>query len=226
MVRTVAIDLLIFSSSPCQDLFVGGIDTSSATLEWAMSELMRNPETMKRAQEEVREAMRGKGKVEERDAEGLSYLKLVIKETLRLHSPAPLLIPRVGREPSQVLGFKIPAGSRVVVNAWALGRDPTYWGDDAECFRPERFQGSPVDFKGANFEYIPFGAGRRMCPGVQFALVGVELLLAHLLFYFDWELPHAMKPGDLDMTENMGGTASRKSELFLLAAPRIRLPDV
>ncbi|XP_065045894.1 alpha-humulene 10-hydroxylase-like [Musa acuminata AAA Group] len=191
-----------------------------------MSELMRNPETMKRAQEEVREAMRGKGKVEERDAEGLSYLKLVIKETLRLHSPAPLLIPRVGRETSQVLGFKIPAGSRVVVNAWALGRDPTYWGDDAECFRPERFQGSPVDFKGANFEYIPFGAGRRMCPGVQFAMVGVELVLAHLLFYFDWELPHAMKPGDLDMTENMGGTASRKSELFLLAAPRIPLPDV
>ncbi|CAD5178630.1 unnamed protein product [Musa acuminata subsp. malaccensis] len=202
-----------------QDIFVGGIDTSSTTLEWAMSELMRNPETMKRAQEEVREAMRGKGKVEERDAEGLSYLKLVIKLTLRLHSPAPLLIPRVGRETSQVLGFKIPAGSRVVVNAWALGRDPTYWGDDAECFRPERFQGSPVDFKGANFEYIPFGAGRRMCPGV-------ELLLAHLLFYFDWELPHAMKPGDLDMTENMGGTASRKSELFLLAAPRIPLPDV
>ncbi|RWW31525.1 hypothetical protein GW17_00003839 [Ensete ventricosum] len=187
---------------------------------------MKDPETMKRAQEEVREAMRGKGKVEERDAEGLSYLKLVIKETLRLHSPAPLLIPRVSRETSQVLGFKIPAGSRVVINAWALGRDPTYWGDDAECFRPERFQGSPVDFKGANFEYIPFGAGRRMCPGVQFGLAGVELVLAQLLFYFDWELPHAMKPGDLDMTEIMGATASRKSELFLLVAPRIPLPDV
>ncbi|RRT54576.1 hypothetical protein B296_00049091 [Ensete ventricosum] len=97
---------------------------------------------------------------------------------------------------------------------------------DAECFRPERFQGSPVDFKGANFEYIPFGAGRRMCPGVQFGLAGVELVLAQLLFYFDWELPHAMKPGDLDMTEIMGATASRKSELFLLVAPRIPLPDV
>ncbi|RZR88871.1 hypothetical protein BHM03_00016520 [Ensete ventricosum] len=97
---------------------------------------------------------------------------------------------------------------------------------DAECFRPERFQGSPVDFKGANFEYIPFGAGRRMCPGVQFGLAGVELVLAQLLFYFDWELPHAMEPGDLDMTEIMGATASRKSELFLLVAPRIPLPDV
>lgn len=203
---------------------MGGTDTTATALEWAMSELMRNPEAMKKAQAEVREAMRGKTELADADAGELSYLKLVVKETLRLHPPLPLLLPRVAKENCEVAGFRVPGGSRVIVNAWALGRDPAYWGEDADRFRPERFEGSAVDLKGTNFEFVPFGAGRRMCPGVQFAMANVELALARLLFYFDWELPAGVRPEELDMEEQPGATASRKTGLCLLATPRIPLP--
>lgn len=206
-------------------MFVGGTDTVSTALEWAMTELIRNPEVMKRAQNELREAVKEGTTLEESDVQGLNYLKLVIKETMRLHIPGPLVAPRVAKETCEVLGFKIPAGTRVIINAWALARDPKYW-EDAESFKPERFDGSSFDFKGAKFEYLPFGAGRRMCPGIQFGMANAELALAQLLFYFDWELPHGMRPEDVDMTENFGSTASRKTDLFLLATPRILLPSI
>ncbi|XP_028786247.1 cytochrome P450 71D8-like [Neltuma alba] len=201
------------------DMFSGGTDTSAAVLEWAMSELMSNPRVMKKAQAEVRNAFRGKKVIHDSDVMQLSYLKLVIKETLRLHPPVPLLIPRECRETCQVNGYEIPVKTQVIINAWALGRDSKYW-YDAERFIPERFQGnSDIDFRGTNFEYIPFGAGRRMCPGISFGLASIELPLASLLCYFDWEFPNRVKPEDLDMTETFATTARRKNNLCLIPTP-------
>ncbi|KAM0951331.1 putative premnaspirodiene oxygenase [Dioscorea sansibarensis] len=200
------------------DMVAAGSETSANTLEWAMTELMRNPLVIKKAQAEVREVLR-QGKditaEEERILREMKYLRMVIKETLRLHPPAPLLLPRECQETCEVLGYMIPAKARVLVNVWAMGRDPQYW-DEAEEFKPERFVGNPIDFKGANFEYLPFGAGRRMCPGVHFGLATVELVLAQLLYNFDWKLPPGIKPCDLDMTETLGATSKRKADLFLL----------
>jgi len=145
----------------------------------------------------------------------LIYLKSLIKETLRLHPSIPLLIPRESMKPCQINGYDIPAKTRVAVNVSAIGRDPKYW-VEAESFKPERFLNSSIDFKGTNFEYIPFGAGRRMCPGIVFGLPNVELPLASLLYHFDWKLPNEMKSEELDMTESFGITAGRKYDLRLV----------
>jgi len=197
-------------------VFAAGSGTSASAMTWTMSELMRNPRVMKKVQAEVREAVGGRGKVTEGDIKELNYLRLVIKEVLRLHPPAPLLIPRECMEKCEIDGYEIPAKTRVVFNAWAMGRDPVYW-DEPEAFRPERFEGSSVDFKGGNYEFIPFGAGRRICPGIAFGLATMELALANLLYYFDWTLPEGM--GELDMTEKFGLGARRKYDLFLCATP-------
>lgn len=143
----------------------------------------------------------------------LKLLKLVIMETLRLHAPTPLLIPRECMEPCSILGYDIPRGALVPVNAWSIGRDPEYW-DDPEEFKPERFEASKVDFRGTSFEFIPFGAGRRICPAIAFAQANMELALASL-YHFDWQLPSGMAPGELDMAEYMGITARRRRDLYL-----------
>ncbi|XP_074581291.1 premnaspirodiene oxygenase-like [Curcuma longa] len=204
------------------DMFVGGTDTTATTLEWVMSELMRNPEVMKKAQMEVREALKGKARVEDGDVEKLSYLKMVIKETLRLRAPVPLLL-RAAKQSCEVMGFKIPEGSRVLINAWAMGRNPEYW-EDAESFWPERFSGSETDYKGTSLEYVPFGSGKRICPGYRFAMATMELTLAQMLLCFDWELPGGMRPEELNMEEIFGSTASRKLALWLIATPRFPPP--
>lgn len=196
------------------DIFAGGSETTSATLQWSMSELMKNPRVMRKAQTEIRDALRGKDKVTEANIKGLNYLHLVIKETLRLHPPVPLLLPRECQSKCELLGYEIPEKTRVVVNAWAIGRDPRYW-EDAEEFKPERFEGNAIDFKGTNFELLPFGAGRRVCPGMLFGLAAVELPLAILLHQFDWELPEGIQAENLDMSESFGATAHRKSDLIL-----------
>ncbi|ONK61300.1 uncharacterized protein A4U43_C08F28270 [Asparagus officinalis] len=202
------------------DMFSGGTLTTSTTLDWTMSELMRHPEVMKKVQSEVRRVLKGKKKIEEEDIKPLYYMKLVIKETLRLHPPLPLLLPRMCTKSCTVLGYKIPEGSRVLFNAWAIGRDSRYW-DDSEQFKPERFDGDSVDYIGSNFDYVPFGGGRRICPGTTFAMATVELVLAFLLFYFDWELPDGMKPEDLDMIESLGMATARKFDLCLIAKPQM-----
>ncbi|KAK2426649.1 cytochrome P450 71D8 [Trifolium repens] len=197
------------------DVFVAGTDTSATTIEWAMSEMMKNPKVREKAQAELRQTFRGKEQISEIDLEELTYLKLVIKETLRLHPPSPLLIPRECTELTNIDGYDIPKKTTVLINAWAIARDPQYW-NDADRFIPERFDGSSIDFKGINFEYIPFGAGRRMCPGMTFGLSSVMLSLAQLLYHFNWELPNQTKPDDLDMIEDFGMTVGRKNELCLI----------
>ncbi|CAA0805792.1 Cytochrome P450 71B37 [Striga hermonthica] len=196
------------------DMFSGGSESSSAIVNWAMAELMRNPRAMAKAQSEIRSSLRGKKNIEESDLTGLTYLKLVIKETLRLHPPAPLLT-RVCRDECKVDGYLIRPKTKVLVNVWSIGRDPEYWADP-EIFEPERFANSSVDFLGNNFEFIPFGLGRRICPGINFGLANVELPLALLLYHFDWRMPNGMDPSDMDMSEKDGMTAPRKDDLFLV----------
>ncbi|KAL1358660.1 cytochrome P450 71D8 [Arachis hypogaea] len=199
------------------DMFAAGTDTSSTVLEWTMMELMRNPSAMKKLQAEIRgrETL-----LREHDVEELVYLKSVIKEALRLHAPVPLLLPRECTEATKVKGYDIPKKAKVIVNAWAIGRDPKHW-DDALSFKPERFHGSCVDFRGSNFEYIPFGAGRRMCPGISFGLSNVEYALAKLLYHFNWQVPKGIKAQDLDVSETFGSVSGIKNNLFLVPTPYI-----
>lgn len=200
-------------------MFVAGSDSTSAVIEWAISEMLRNPRVMTRAQEEVRKVFGGnKGYTGETDLQELKFLKAVIKETLRLHPPFPLLLPRECRETCEIKGYTIPAGSKVIINAWAIGRDPEYRGDEgeAEKFCPERFLDSPIDYKGSNMEFIPFGAGRRMCPGISFGMSSIEITLAHLLYHYDWELPSGTTKEDLEMTEALGSSSRRKTDLILV----------
>ncbi|KAF7003707.1 hypothetical protein CFC21_018997 [Triticum aestivum] len=205
------------------DVFAGGVEAPVTTLLWAMAELMQNPSVMSRAQAEVRGAFMGQMEVTEEGLGQLSYLHCVIKETMRLHTPGPLLLPRECQEQCNILGYDVPKGATVLVNAWAISRDPEYW-DEPEAFVPDRFMGSKIDYKGNDFEFTPFGAGRRICPGMHFGIANIELALASLLFYFDWALPDGILPGDLDMTETMGITARKKEDLWLRATLHVQLP--
>ncbi|KAF6153735.1 hypothetical protein GIB67_000968 [Kingdonia uniflora] len=186
----------------------------------AMSEIIRNPRVMKKVQSEVQQVVNANGKrdVVEADVHELNYLKQVIKEVLRLHPPLPLLIPRECSEKCKINGYEIPVKTNVIVNAWAIGRDPEHW-RNAESFEPERFEDGSIDYKGMNFEYIPFGAGRRICPGILFGVANIELPLAQLLYHFDWELPAGLKPEELDMAESFGASARKKNDLYLIPTP-------
>ncbi|XP_062213979.1 4-hydroxyphenylacetaldehyde oxime monooxygenase-like [Phragmites australis] len=197
------------------DTFLGGIDTSSVTMLWAMSELIRKPRVLKKAQDEVRAVVGDKVRVEPGDVPKLTYLKMVVKETLRLHPPATLLLPRETMRHIKICGYDVPAKTRIFVNAWAIGRDPASW-TDAEEFNPDRFEASDVDYNGAHFELVPFGAGRRICPGLAMGETNVQFTLANLLYCFDWALPEGMAAEDVSMEEAGGLTFHRKTPLVLV----------
>ncbi|KAG9446295.1 hypothetical protein H6P81_012423 [Aristolochia fimbriata] len=201
------------------DMFVAGTDTASATLEWTMTELARHPGVMCKAQEEVRrvvaEANGGVG-VGEDDLQNLPYMKAVIKETFRLRPPVPLLVPRESIEECTIDGQRVPLGSRVIINTYAMGRDGTVW-EDPLSYRPERFLGSDIDVKGqVDFELLPFGGGRRGCPGYNFGLATVEIALASLLYHFDWELPEGVAAEEVDMSVIFGLATRKKVPLVLV----------
>ena len=182
-------------------MFAAGTDTTSTAMEWAMAEVITHPDSMRKLQDELRAAVGGSGHVITEDhIDKLHYLKAVVKETLRLHPPIPLLVPREPQDDAEILGHHVPAGTRVVINAWAIGRDPKYW-EAPEEFRPERFEDSTVDFTGSSYEFLPFGAGRRICPAINFALPVLEIAVASLVRHFDWEIPAEAR---LDMNEAPG----------------------
>jgi cytochrome P450 len=183
-----------------------------------MSELMKNPSVMEKAQKEVRQVFNNFENVDETIVDNLNFMKLVIKESLRLHPPGTF-IPRACSKTCQVNGYTIEAKTKVMVNAWAIGRDPKYW-TEPEKFYPERFLHSSVDYKGANFELVPFGAGRRMCPGMLFGMATVEFTLAQLLYHFDWKLADGVTPEALDMQEIFASTMRRKHDLIVVPIPR------
>ena len=200
-------------------MFVGGTETTSSAAEWIISELMRNPDVMAKAQAEVRRVF---DKVSPQDHEAkideLHYTKMVIKESMRLNPVVPLLVPHFCRETCEVGGYQVTKGTRVLINAWAMARSPEYW-VDAEKFRPERFEDGMLDFKGSRLEYLPFGAGRRRCPGDTFGLAVLELIVARLLYYIDWSLPAGMQPDDIDMEMIVAATTRRKNPLQLVVSP-------
>ncbi|KAG0546737.1 hypothetical protein BDA96_01G019500 [Sorghum bicolor] len=206
------------------DTFLAGIDTVAVTLLWAMSEMMRNPQVLRKAQDEVRAAAAGVGgngnkpRVEHDDVARLTYLKMVVKETLRLHPPSTLM-PRETIREVRVCGYDVPAKTRVFVNLWAIGRDPASWAA-AEEFDPERFEGSDIDYTGAHFELLPFGAGRRICPGLAMGEANMIFALANLLYCFDWALPEGMASEDVSMEE--AGVLTFKPKTPLLVVPTRR----
>lgn len=185
---------------------------------WAIAEMLKSPIVMEKAQAEVRRVFDGKWDINETGIHELKYLNSVVKETLRLHPSVPLLLPRECRERCVINGYEIPENTKVIINAWAIAQDPDHWFEPNKFF-PERFLDSSIDFKGTDFKYIPFGAGRRICPGILFAIPNVELPLANLLYHFDWKLPDGMKHEDLDMTEEFGLTIRRKEDLNLIPIP-------
>ncbi|CAI0437469.1 unnamed protein product [Linum tenue] len=200
------------------DVFIAGSDTSATIMDWAMSEMIKNPRILQQAQIEVRRVFKLKGDVDVTQLHELYYLQSVIKETLRLHPPGPLLIPRECGEDCEINGFQVKAKEKVIVNIWAISRDPKYWNDPEE-FRPEKFINNPIDFKGSNFEFLTFGSGRRICPGVAFSMANIELSLAKFLYHFDWELPSDVKIENLDMTELYGFAVRKKHNLKVIPIP-------
>ncbi|KAK4264410.1 hypothetical protein QN277_025589 [Acacia crassicarpa] len=196
------------------DMFVGGSDTTSTTLEWAFAEIIKNPRIMKKAQVEARRVVGNKSKVEEDDVRQMKYLECVVKETLRLHPPLALSLPRETRSSVSLGGYYIPPKTTVLVNLWGIQRDPEFW-ERPEEFVPERFENNQVDFKGQNFEFIPFGFGRRGCPGISFGLASLEYVLANLLYWFDWKLPAQ----GIGMSDSYGLSVTKKVPIYVQPMP-------
>ncbi|XP_010515146.1 PREDICTED: cytochrome P450 71A26-like [Camelina sativa] len=200
------------------DIFVGGTDTSYALMEWVMTELLHHPECLIRLQEEVRMICKGKPRVSEEDSQEMKYLKAVIKETMRLHPPLPLMVPHESTLDVKLRGYHIPAGTEVMINAWAIGREAATWGPEAEEFRPERHLDSSIDFRGQGFELIPFGSGRRICPAISFAVVLNEEVLANLVHQFDWRLPVESTEVRTGVVESTGIAVRRMFPLYAIAS--------
>ncbi|KAL9998710.1 putative cytochrome P450 [Helianthus debilis subsp. tardiflorus] len=171
---------------------------------------------MKKLQQEAHTVGQGREMITEDDLDNMPYLKAVLKEALRLHVPAPLLVPRESTKDVKLLGYDIPSGSQVMINAWAIARDPLIW-EEPEEFRPERFLNNKMDYKGLDFEFVPFGAGRRGCPGINFAMIINEIVLANLVYKFEFSL---LGNEPIDMTESDGLTVHRKFPILVKATPR------
>ncbi|KAH6798591.1 hypothetical protein C2S51_035075 [Perilla frutescens var. frutescens] len=197
------------------DIFIAGTDTSSSAIVWTMTALIKAPNVMKKLQEEIRNSIGEKGKVDEDDLPKLPYLRAVISEVLRLYPVAPLLVPRETMERCIVDGYEIQPKTVVYVSAWAVGRDPEYW-ENPNDFVPERFLNSNIDIRGQDFGVIPFGSGRRICPGMPMGLANVELGVANLLYSFDWELPNGIRAEDVDTDPAPGIAVQEKNPLLLL----------
>ncbi|RCV11402.1 hypothetical protein SETIT_2G182800v2 [Setaria italica] len=212
-----------------KDMIVAATETAAVALEWAMAELAGNPRVMAKVQDEIArvvagDAMHEQPTITEAELNRMVYLRAVVKQVFRLHPPLPLLLPRESMSPAAVKGgrYVIPAKTTLLVNAWAIGRDPAVW-DAPEEFRPERFLAvggvqaqQAVHLRGTDCQLLPFGAGRRVCPGINFALPVMELALASLLRHFDWELHGGARPADLDMVEAPGLSTPPRVPLVLV----------
>ncbi|KAK9944740.1 hypothetical protein M0R45_010292 [Rubus argutus] len=200
-------------------LILGGADTTSISLTWTLSLLLNNRHTLKLAQDELDQRVGRHRWVEDTDLKNLVYLQAIVKETLRLYPPAPLSVPHEAMEDCKVGGFHIPKGTHLFVNLWKLHRDPSVW-SDPEVFSPERFLTSQagVEASGQHFEFIPFGSGRRVCPGITFAFQVIHLTLARLIQGFELGTPMDKA---VDMTEGLGITLPRASSLEVILTPRL-----
>ncbi|KAK9117354.1 hypothetical protein Sjap_016301 [Stephania japonica] len=206
------------------DVLIAGIETTATTIEWGMAELLKNRTAMKKAQDEVRRVVGINRKINEEGIKQMDYLMCVIKETLRLHPVVPTLLPRQSYASTNVGGYEIPSRTWLLINVWAIQRDPELWTQPEE-FIPERFIGKSIDFKGQDFEFIPFGCGRRICLGMSLGVATVEYAMANLLYWFDWELPCndiASKDGEVDMREDYGLSLRKKTPVHVV--PTLHFP--
>ncbi|VFQ68844.1 unnamed protein product [Cuscuta campestris] len=202
------------------DMITAGMDTTTISAEWAMAELVKNPRVQQKAQEELDRVLGHDRIMTESDFSNLPYLQCVAKEALRLHPPTPLMLPHKASAHVKLGGYDVPKGSIVHVNVWAVARDPSVWRDPHE-FRPERFLEEDVDMKGHDYRLLPFGAGRRVCPGAQLAINLVTSMLGHLLHHFTWSPPRGVKAEEIDMTESPGMVTYMKTPLQAVATPRL-----
>ncbi|KAI3761929.1 hypothetical protein L1987_52352 [Smallanthus sonchifolius] len=207
----------------CMTLIVSSADTTSVMLTWALSLLLNNRDTLRKAQEEIDKHVGKDRQVNESDLINLVYFEAVVKESLRLYPAAFLGGPRAFSEDCTIAGYHVPKGTWLLVNMWKLHRDPNIWSDPCE-FKPERFltpNHKDVDVKGADFELIPFGAGRRSCPGIRLALQMLNIVLATLLQNFEMSIPN---DAPVDMTVSVGMTNAKASPLEVLVSPRFKWP--
>ncbi|KAL5976443.1 hypothetical protein ACLOJK_020775 [Asimina triloba] len=205
------------------ELFMAATDTTTSSIEWAMAELLRSPGSLRKVQEELDQVVGQSRTIEEKHIGQLPYLTAVIKETLRLHPPLPFLVPRRAVKDTEFMGYSIVKDTQVFVHAWAIGRDPACY-DDPSSFKPERFLNADVDYRGHHFQLIPFGAGRRMCPGMPLADRTLPLLLGSLLHSFDWALDGNVATEMIDMTERMGITLRMAKPLNVI--PKLRMRSI
>nr|ACL52611.1 unknown [Zea mays] len=209
------------------DMVVGGTETTSNTVEWAMAELMQKPELLAKVRQELDAVVGRDAVVEESHLPQLPYLHAVVKETLRLHPALPLMVPHCPSADATVGGYRVPAGCRVFVNVWAIMRDPAVWKDPRD-FVPERFldgagEGRKWDFTGSEMEYLPFGSGRRICAGVAMAQRMTAYSLAMLLQAFDWELPAGAR---LELDEKFAIVMKKATPLVAVPTPRLSKPEL
>ncbi|CAL5422985.1 unnamed protein product [Camellia sinensis] len=202
------------------DMITAGMDTTAISVEWAMAELIKNPRVQQKAQEELDRVIGSERVMIEPDFSNLPYLQCIAKESLRLHPPTPLMLPHRANANVKIGGYDIPKGSNVHVNVWAVARDPAVWKNPME-FRPERFFEEDVDMKGHDYRLLPFGAGRRVCPGAQLGINLVTSMLGHLLHHFVWTPSEGMKPEEMDMSENPGLVTYMKTPVQAVAKPRL-----
>nr|GEX48933.1 cytochrome P450 98A2-like [Tanacetum cinerariifolium] len=202
------------------DMITAGMDTTAISVEWAMAELIKNPRVQQKAQEELDDVIGYERVLTEPDFSNLPYLQCVAKEALRLHPPTPLMLPHKANANVKVGGYDIPKGSNVHVNVWAVARDPATWKNPLE-FRPERFLEEDVDMKGHDYRLLPFGAGRRVCPGAQLGINLVTSMLGHLLHHFSWAPGNGLSPEEIDMSENPGLVTYMRTPLEAVPTPRL-----
>ncbi|BFG31492.1 flavonoid 3-monooxygenase [Prunus yedoensis var. nudiflora] len=203
------------------DIVAGGTDTTATIVEWVMAELMQHPDDLKKVQQELKEVVGLDNLVEESHLPKLHYLDVVIKETSRLHPAFPLLTRHCPSQSTTIGGFKIPKGSNVYLNVWAIHRDPNVWDNPLE-FRPKRFLNDPpsnnIHYNGNKLEYLPFGSGRRMCPGIPLAERMMIYVLASFLHSFEWRLPNDAK---LDLQDKFGIVTKKMNPLVVIPTPRL-----
>lgn len=206
-----------------QDVFTGGSDTSAIAVEWALAELIDHPEVLQKVVQEI-DLVIGKNRlVEESDIPNLPYLQAVVKETLRLHPPGGAFIMRESSEDCTIGGYSIPANTRLLVHVWAISRDPNNWESPLE-FLPERFiteEGilkGQYDVRGQHYHFLPFGSGRRGCPGISLAMQVVQTSLAAMIQCFEWKVEGN---GEIDKEEGTGATLPMAHPL--VCAPVARL---
>jgi len=203
------------------DMISASLDTTSVVIDWVLSQLLKHRNAMKKLQQELENVVGMNRQVEETHLGKLPYLTMVVKETLRLCPVGPLLVPHECLEDVVVDGYYIKKKTRILINTWTIGRDTNVWSDNGEMFYPERFEDSNVDIRGHDFQLLPFGSGRRGCPGLQMGITSVKLVVAQLMHCFNWELPDGMSYDELDMFEKFELTMPRNQPL--LAVPTYRL---